>query len=135
MPKSKSAKRQPVGKLVPNEPVGERESFCHLNKGDKPHEWKFVNLPVYSEQDVAAGEALRQARKTTDLTFGTGGELLGLRPSELSDLERGRQRFKDPEDVKKMLELYKQHRNPNRKPEPKKTFSFEKLVAKALKEK
>lgn len=128
-------KLRPIGRLVPNEPVGERESLCHLNKGDKPHEWKMMKFPVYSEQDIAAGAALRQARKLTDLTFGSAGDLLGLRPSEVSGLERGQVRFEKSATVKKLLALYRKHENPNRKPEPAAKPGFlTDLVRKAMKE-
>jgi hypothetical protein len=102
------AKLIPIGKLVPNEPVGSRQGECHVNRGVKRHTWELLTFQIYSEQDTAAGEALRQARLSARHTYGTGGKLLGLRPSELSSLEHGRVRFENSETTKAMLERYRE---------------------------
>jgi len=76
-------------KLRPVEPVGTERSYCHMNRGDQPHTWEYVDFPVYPKAQMERAKALRKARVDADLGLRDGAKLFGLRPVEMSGLERG----------------------------------------------
>lgn len=72
----------------------------HINRGDKPHEWResmdcqFCQGSGHIDQDHKdsrdLGEKLRAKRAEREETLMAASIRLGLKPSELSGLERGR---------------------------------------------
>lgn len=68
-------------------PIGKRKTWGHLNMGDKPHVWGEFELNEYPPSPE--GEALSDFRRALGMYLGQAGDVLGLRPSQISNLERG----------------------------------------------
>lgn len=71
------------------EPIGKSAVYGHCNRGDEPHEWGPLELDVYPDEHVQAGDRLRQARRALGIGVRAASGMLELRPSELCALERG----------------------------------------------
>lgn len=82
--------------VVPNTPIGTRETLAFVTR-ESGCGVETLKLDVFSDEDRARGEALRERRVAAGLCLGQAADFLGLRAVDLSGLERGRMRFADPE--------------------------------------
>ena len=105
-------------KLIPNTPVSFTKGIAHFNMGDKPHEWREVDNPVWSPEDATRGTNIRRARVLARLSLRETATMLNISVVELSSLERSRVRFESPADEAQVMKLLDQNRKPEL-PEPK----------------
>lgn len=75
--------------IVPNIVIGEGRAFAFVHR-DGGCTAEAIQVPRYSEQDLARGRRLRQGRRHAGLTLGAAAKLLGLNVVQVSELERGR---------------------------------------------
>ena len=80
--------------LIDATPIGIRRSFAHINKGNRLHEFDFMEFNVYD--DYPDGIRLRLTRRELKISLVDAARLLGLKASEVSQLEFGR-KILDPE--------------------------------------
>lgn len=78
---------QPPLVVIPVAPVGSHESLAFVNP--PPPDGCLQRVTVKDYPPSPRGEALRDTRLALDLGFRTAADVLGLRPSEVSALERG----------------------------------------------
>jgi DNA-binding transcriptional regulator YiaG len=75
-------------KLVPVAPIGKRKSVALVKPSTGPCMLREIELDEYPPSPD--GERFREARHAADLSLRECARELGLRPSEVSDLENGR---------------------------------------------
>jgi len=89
------------------EPTGTRTSVGFWDGVDEHGEsiggYGPLELPEYPAS--LGGARLRQARIRAGYSLREAARWMGLRPVELSSLERGSLRFRDPEDYERVLAL------------------------------
>lgn len=77
--------------LIDVEPIGEREVFCFENNGPdwRTHTHGWRTLPEYPEPRAEAVR-MRELRVECRVGLGALARELGMRPSDIGSLERGR---------------------------------------------
>jgi hypothetical protein len=89
------------------EPIGTRTSIGFWDGVDEHGRdvggYGPLELPEYPASP--GGERLRQARLRAAYSLREAARWMGLRPVELSSLERGSLRFRDPDDYERVLAL------------------------------
>jgi len=77
-----------IPRLIDAQPVGKARSMTHLNFGDRPHEFRMVEHPIYPQ--YPDGDRLREARQALDLSQREAAGRLGLSVADYSALEHGK---------------------------------------------
>lgn len=72
------------------EPIGTRKTFAHVHHADQDkHGFQWIDWPVYPREHQEAGQELRERRVDLDLSLREAADRLGIKPVELSGIERG----------------------------------------------
>lgn len=75
------------------EPIGKRTTFAHVNRGDQPHYFGFIEIDAYPPHP--RGTALRDLRVAAGVGLREASKRLGLSAVDLSGVEMGSKTFTD----------------------------------------
>lgn len=84
-------------------PVRTRETFGHVNYGDKPHKWESFQVGVY--EAYPDGLRIKEVRRRRGLSLGEAGILLGLRSSVVAMLEAGSRHLAPEVEVEDVIAI------------------------------
>jgi ribosome-binding protein aMBF1 (putative translation factor) len=95
-------------KLIDNTPIGTRRSMVHVNYGPKRGcEWKEVDQPQYSDEDLFRGRRFRDARMQAAVSIFEMSKRLGIGNSAISAIELGWKRPADEAEEAKFFDALK----------------------------
>lgn len=82
--------------LIPVAPNGSTKSVAHINRGDRPHEWREVERSTFPANRLC--EIAKTIRLGLRLGQGEVARAVGLRVTDITDIERRRSAFASDAD-------------------------------------